>query len=285
MLAGSSLRSAIAEAQARLERAKILATARMDAELLLMYAIKKPRAFLLANPDYVLSDEELQRFQRSLSRRELHEPIQYITGEVEFYGLSLFVDSRVLIPRPETEHLVESVLERTAIDAPLRIVDVGTGSGAIAIAIATHRSHTRITALDISQDALDLATPNAKNHGVADRIRFLASDLLSAVEKEQFDVVVSNPPYIANGDGPSLSRQVREHEPAVALYAGDSGLEIYERLIPQTSRILKPGGWLALEIGFGQQDALSRLLAEWDEVSFIPDLQGIPRVACARLPK
>lgn len=285
MSPASSIRAAIADAQARLERADLHQSARMDAELLLMHAIERHRAFLLANPDFVLAKEELQKFQHLLTRREHHEPIQYITGEVEFYGLTLFVDARVLIPRPETEHLVEAVLERTPADTPLRIVDVGTGSGAIAIALAVHRPQASITTLDISQDALELATSNASHHGVADRIRFLASDLLSVVKSERFDVVVSNPPYVANGEMPSLSRQVREHEPAVALFAGDTGYEIYERLIPQAKRVLKPGGWFALEIGFGQKDALARLLAEWSEVSFISDLQGIPRVACACLPK
>ena len=285
MSQGSSIRAAIADAQARLERAGIHPTARMDAELLLMHAIQRPRAFLLANPEYVLSDEEFEKFQQSLLRRQLHEPIQYIMGTMEFYGLQLFVDARVLIPRSETEHLVEAVLERTPVDRPIRIVDVGTGSGAIAIAMAAHRPLANVAALDISPAALELATRNANHHGVADRIRFLVSDVLSAVETEQFDVVVSNPPYIAIGEGPSLSRQVREHEPAVALFAGDTGHEIYERLIPQTKRVLKSGGWLALEFGFGQKDALSRLLAGWSEVSFISDLQGIPRVVCARLPQ
>ena len=285
MPSGSSIRTSIADARARFDHAEIHTSAHMDAELLLMHAIQRPRAFLLANPDYVLSEDELQRFQRAVSRRELHEPIQYITGEVEFYGLSLCVDSRVLIPRPETEHLVESVLERAAMDNPLRIVDVGTGSGAIAIAIAVHRPLASITALDISSGALELAAHNAKHHGLTDQIRFLASDLLLEVEMEQFDIVVSNPPYVANGEGPALSKQVREHEPAVALFAGSSGREIYERIIPQAKSVLKPGGWLALEIGFGQKDSLARLLADWSEVSFIDDLQGIPRVVCARLPQ
>jgi len=285
MPSGSSIRTSIADARARFEHADIHTSAHMDAELLLMHAIQKPRAFLLANPDYVLSEDELQRFQRSVSRRELHEPIQYITGEVDFYGLSLCVDNRVLIPRPETEHLVESVLERTAMDKPLRIADVGTGSGAIAIAIAVHRPLANVIALDISSGALELAARNAKHHGLTDQIRFLASDLLVEVKTEQFDIVVSNPPYIANEEGPTLSRQVREHEPSVALFAGSSGHEIYERLIPQAKAVLNPGGWLALEIGFGQQGALSRLLEDWSELSFIDDLQGMPRVVCARLPR
>jgi release factor glutamine methyltransferase len=280
-----SIRSAMADAQARLRRADIHSSARLDAEVLLMNAIQRPRAFLLANPDYRLSENECEQFQQALARRERHEPIQYITGKAEFYGLPLFVDAGVLIPRPETEHLVEAVLERTPVDRATRIVDVGTGSGAIAIAIAAHRPLAHVTALDFSSAALATATRNAAQHGLADRIRFLDSDLLLKVATEQFDVVVSNPPYIANGEEPALSRQVREYEPAIALFAGDTGHEIYERLIPQAKQVLKPGGWLAMEIGFGQKDALAQLVTGWSEVCFISDLQGIPRVVCARRPQ
>src|SRR5450631_1502925 len=154
MILGTSVRTAIADARARLQRADIQSSARMDAELLLMNAIQRPRAFLLASPDYVLSKGEFEKFQQSVARREVHEPIQYITGTVEFYGLPLFVDASVLIPRPETEHLVDAVLERTPVDRPIRIVDVGTGSGAIAIALAVHRPLANVTALDISSAAL-----------------------------------------------------------------------------------------------------------------------------------
>jgi release factor glutamine methyltransferase len=285
MSLSSSIRAVIVDAQERLHRAEIHPSARLDAELLLMNAIQKPRAFLLANPDYVLSEKEREKFERSIARRELHEPIQYITGTVEFYGLPLSVDPSVLIPRPETEHLVEAVFERAPVDWPVRIVDVGTGSGAIAIALAAHRPLANVTALDISSAALELATCNAVRHGLANRIRFIASDLLSEVMMEQFDIVVSNPPYIANGEKSALSRQVSDYEPAVALFAGDTGHEIYERLIPEAKCVLRPGGWLAMEFGFGQKGALSQLLAQWSEVSFVDDLQGIPRVVCARLPQ
>ena len=248
-----SIRTAMADAQARLQRAEIDSPARLDAELLLMNAIQRPRAFLLANPDYILSQDEYEKFQRFLARREVHEPIQYILGTVEFYGMPLLVNANVLIPRPETEHLVETVLEKTPADTPVRIVDVGTGSGAIAIALAVHRPLASITALDISPAALELATRNAEQHGLSDRIRFLTSDLLSEVSTEQFDVVVSNPPYVANGEEPVLSRQVRDYEPAVALFAGETGHEIYERLIPQAKQrsqarwMARHGDWLWTE--------------------------------------
>jgi release factor glutamine methyltransferase len=255
---------------------------RRDAELLLLRIIQRDRAFLLTNPDAELTTEQTQQYDQWLRRRAAHEPIQYILGEQEFFGLTFHVTPDVLIPRPETEHLVEALLERVPHDELLQIADVGTGSGAIAVALAHSLSQGRITALDISDAALAIALENAKIHHVNDRIRFLNSDLLSAVAGEQFDAVVSNPPYVAESDRDSLERQVRDYEPASALFAGPSGLDIYNRLIPQARELLKPGGWLLMEIGQGQQDALTQLLSGWSRVSFIDDLQGIPRVACAQ---
>ncbi len=255
---------------------------RRDAELLLLRIIQRDRAFLLTNPDAELTTEQTQQYDQWLRRRAAHEPIQYILGEQEFFGLTFHVTPDVLIPRPETEHLVEALLERVPHDELLQIADVGTGSGAIAVALAHSLSQGRITALDISDAALAIALENAKIHHVNDRIRFLNSDLLSAVAGEQFDAVVSNPPYVAESDRDSLERQVRDYEPASALFAGPSGLDIYNRLIPQARELLKPGGWLLMEIGQGQQDALTQLLSGWSSVSFIDDLQGIPRVACAQ---
>ncbi len=255
---------------------------RRDAELLLLRIIQRDRAFLLTNPDAELTTEQTQQYDQWLRRRAAHEPIQYILGEQEFFGLTFHVTPDVLIPRPETEHLVEALLERVPHDELLQIADVGTGSGAIAVALAHSLSQGRITALDISDAALAIALENAKIHHVNDRIRFLNSDLLSAVAGEQFDAVVSNPPYVAESDRDSLERQVRDYEPVSALFAGPSGLDIYNRLIPQARELLKPGGWLLMEIGQGQQDALTQLLSGWSRVGFIDDLQGIPRVACAQ---
>jgi release factor glutamine methyltransferase len=166
----------------------------------------------------------------------------------------------------------------------MRIADIGTGSGAIAIALAVHLPHAAITALDISADALAIATTNAHKHNVTARIRFLQSDLLSAVDHEPatFDAIVSNPPYIPETDRATLHPQVRDHEPPTALFAGETGLDIYRRLIPQAHTALKPNGLLALEIGHGQQEDITALLANWQEVSFVLDLQRIPRVALAR---
>ena len=246
------------------------------------HATGHDRAFLLTHPDAELTPERQALYEQWLERRARHEPVQYIFGEQEFYGLALRVTPDVLIPRPETEHLVETALHRLAHDAPICIADIGTGSGAIAIALAYKLPHAAVTALDTSRPALEIAQHNAKRHNLIARIRFLESDLLAAVAGEKFDAVVSNPPYIAESE--TLEEQVREYEPEAALYAGPAGLEIYQRLIPQAWGALKPSGWLLLEIGHGQRDALTALLADWNEVEFVNDLQGIPRVACARRP-
>ncbi|HEX3940661.1 MAG TPA: peptide chain release factor N(5)-glutamine methyltransferase [Acidobacteriaceae bacterium] len=251
-----------------------------DAELLLLRAIGRGRSFLMAHPEAELDFRQLEQYRRWLKRRAAHEPIQYITGEQEFFGLNLRVTTAVLIPRPETEHLVEALLARVPRDQPLRIVDVGSGSGAIAIALAHSLPQAALTALDLSPAALEIARENAAQHGLAERVRCVESDLLAAVTGERFDAVVSNPPYIA--DTEELEPQVFDYEPRAALFAGPTGMEIYRRLIPQARQALEPGGWLVLEIGFGQREAVGCLLEGWEDVTFLPDLQGIPRVAAAR---
>ena len=255
---------------------------RRDAELLLLRLIDRDRAFLLTHPDLLLTTDQTAQYESWLRRRALHEPIQYILGEQEFFGLTFAVTPDVLIPRPETEHLVEALLARVPHDRPLRIADVGTGSGAIAVALSYALPEAQVTALDISVSALAVAKRNAETHHVAGRMRFLTSDVLSAVASERFDAIVSNPPYVAEADRASLEPQVRDYEPSGALFAGTSGLDVYERLIPEAHAALEPGGWLLTEIGQGQRDALTQLLSGWNNVGFIDDLQGIPRVACAR---
>ena len=275
-------------------------TAVPDAAVLLMYSLGIDRAALIAHPDRPLTREQLADMQRLVERRLRFEPIQYILGSQEFFGLEFKVTPAVLIPRPETETLVEAVLtqlksapitsqplpdQRDPDHSPLRIADVGTGSGAIAVALAHSLPNAHITALDLSPHILAIAQENAATNGVAGRIRFLESDLLTAVASEApFDAIVSNPPYIPITDAPSLHPQVRDFEPAHALFAGPQGLDLYARLIPQAFALLKPGGLLALEIGHGQSDAIAALLAGWHHVHFIPDLQQIPRVAIARRP-
>jgi release factor glutamine methyltransferase len=262
----------------------LVATASRDAQLLLLHLLGASRSTLFAHPDRELSPSDQFRYEAIIARRLTHEPIQYITGEQEFYGLAFHVTPAVLIPRPETEHLVEAVLKRLSKDQPLRILDVGTGSGAIAIAFASHLPQAVITAVDLSPAALSIAQENAHQHQVADRIRFLESDLLSSFSpSEKFDAIVSNPPYISESDRLTLHPQVREHEPAQALFAANNGFAIYERLVPEAHAALNPGGLLALEIGYGQRDHIAHLLQSWQEVSFIEDLQGIPRVSLARL--
>ena len=286
-----NLRQALNTAAAQLAQDKDLnATAHRDAELLLLHTLQAPRIVLIAHPERELTSGQQTLYQRSIDRRLRHEPIQYITGRQEFYGILLEVTPAVLIPRPETEHLVEAVLHLLPADQPLRIADIGTGSGAIAIALALHLPQARITALDLSTDALAVAAANARRHAVSDRIRLLHSDLLNAIpqhapgrgEDDGFDAIVSNPPYIPESDRAALHPQVRDHEPPAALFAGEHGLDLYRRLIPQAWSALKTNGLLALEIGHGQRDALATLLADWQRVTFVDDLQGIPRVALAR---
>lgn len=258
-------------------------TAFPDATLLFTLAFAMTRATLMAHPDRCLDREQQAIYQRLLERRLRFEPMQYIVGETEFYGLPLKVTPAVLIPRPETELLVETVAERLGKQDQLHIADVGTGSGAIAIALAHLLPLAKVTAVDLSTDALALAQTNASTNRLSDRIVFLQSDLLQAIPAGiSFDCIVSNPPYIPSGDAPTLHPQVRDHEPALALFSGLDGLDIYRRLVPQAHALLTPGGLLALEIGFGQRDAIAGLLGGWNELEFLPDLQQIPRVALAR---
>lgn len=262
---------------------------RRDAEALLLHVTRRERTALLARWNEVLDAEEAACYVELVARRLAGEPMQYIFGETEFYGLPFHVTPDVLIPRPETELLVEKVIEWAAgpasrIPAP-RILDIGTGSGAIAVALARKLPHAEVTAIDLSAPALAIARQNAERNGV-DRIRFLRGDLLAPVTGETFDAVVSNPPYVSRADRDSLSVEVRDYEPGLALFAGGDGLDIYRRLIPAASDVLTPGGLLALEFGYGQDDSLSALLtvAGFQTIQIFPDLQGIPRVAFAQRP-
>ena len=262
-------------------RARLAATSsnpRRDAEVLLTYLLGWDQAILLTHPERLLSPAESDRWESLLKRRLAYEPMQYITGSQEFFGLLFEVTPDVLIPRPETEHLVEAVLEHVGGEA-VRILDVGTGSGAIAVVLAHARPRSHVTAVELSPAALEVARRNAERHGVLAQVTFLQSDLLAAVEGAEFDLVVSNPPYIAEAE--VLEPQVSNYEPHSALYAGPTGLEVYERLIPQARKVLKPRGRLLLEIGYGQQPAVEALLGGWGSVKVIHDLQGIPRVVQA----
>ena len=262
--------------------------ARQDAETLLLGVLVKNRAWLLAHMDDELEHRVVIHFMLQIALRLEGTPIQYLSpnGQTEFYGLPICVSPGVLIPRPETEHLVDqTILLAMKLQAP-RIVDVGTGSGCIAIALAHHLPDAEITAIDLSPTALIRASESAALNQLSPCIRFLEGDLLAPVAGEQFEIIVSNPPYVPTTDRDSLSVEVREYEPALALFAGEDGLEVYRRLIPAAFDALIPGGYLLLEIGFGQSPAIIDLLARsgFAQIEFVPDLQGIPRVASAQRP-
>lgn len=257
--------------------------ARRDAEALLQFLLRKERAALLARWKEKLEAAEGRRYLELIHRRSLGEPLQYITGETEFYGLPFAVSPAVLISRPETEHLVEHALELAKHFAAPRILDVGTGSGAIAVSLAHLLPQATVTTIDISLPALEVARKNARQNHVADRIRFLHGDLLQPIAGESFELILSNPPYVPTVDKPTLSVEVRDYEPELALFAGEDGFDLYRRLVPAAHAALIPGGFLAMEIGYGQQSAMETLLSEsrFSSIAFLPDLQGIPRVASA----
>ncbi len=258
--------------------------ARRDAETLLLNTLAQNRAWLLAHLDDSLSAREADCYMGLLEQRASGQPVQYIQGVCEFYGFPFHVTRDVLIPRPETELLVEkAILLARATNQP-RILDVGTGSGAIAIALAKHLIDARIVATDVSRAALDIAELNAGENKVQDRIRFFCGDLLAPVAGERFEIIISNPPYVPEVDRDSLAVEVREYEPAQALFAGEDGLAVYRRLIPDAFAALVPEGFLVLEIGYGQESSVCALLrdAGFEEIAFAADLQGIPRVASAR---
>jgi release factor glutamine methyltransferase len=273
-------------AQAELSKGPHPERARPDAEALLLHVTRRTRASLLAHQDEPLDPVDAGLYCALVARRLTGEPMQYISGETEFYGMPFRVTPDVLIPRPETEHLVEKVIGLLPCFTKPRIVDVGTGSGVIAVALAHEWPGAAITAIDISAPALELARWNAERLGFAACIRFLQGDLLAPVAVEQFEIVVSNPPYVAEADRDSLSVEVREYEPAQALFAGGDGLDVYRRLIPAAFRVLVPGGRVALEMGDGQRVAMSALLGDsgFEQLEFASDLQGIPRVASGRRP-
>ena len=328
---------------------------RLNAEVLLMFTLGCDRAYLYAHAERELSAEEQARYHAALEERARGKPAQYITGHQEFWGLDLLVSPAVLIPRPETEHVVETVLE--LVDAlpvshpepaaagegsalrsplathhsplgprhsPLRLVDVGTGSGCIALALAKELPGAEIVAVDISAAALEIARANAARLQLDQRVQFVESNLLAAFlpsptchpERSEsrsagraqskdpypadrlpaaprhshdaahrfphFDFIVSNPPYVGSSAPEKVQREVRDFEPKVAVFAGESGLEVYHQLIPQARQHLTPGGWLVMEIGFSMEAAVRDLLEGWQEVRVTHDLQGIPRVVAAR---
>jgi len=259
----------------------------MNAELLIMFTLDCDRAYLYAHPERELVPDEIRRYDEAIARRASGVPAQYITGHQEFWGLDLIVSPAVLIPRPETEHVVETVLElATGAGTParqgLRMVDVGTGSGAIAIALAKELPNAEIHATDISVEALEVARANAARHDLTSRIQFHQTDLLQGLEDGEFDFVVSNPPYVGESEEGQVQLEVRKFEPRDAVFAGPTGLEVIERLIPQAHKALRGGGWLVCEISGHIADGVRQSLSGYKDVQITNDLQGIARVARAR---
>jgi release factor glutamine methyltransferase len=285
-----SVSSALPAAIARLE-ARRVPSAALAAELLLMHVIGRERAFLYAHPEFVLDANQSALFSQLVEQRAAGTPVQYLTGRQEFWGLEFEVNPSVLIPRPETEHVVEVALARVGERRadPLVVADVGTGSGCLAVALARELPNARFLATDISPAALEVARRNAERHGVAPRIEFRRANLLRTFladgrpVKRCFDLIVSNPPYIGLNEVPSLPPEVLR-EPREALFAGPDGAEVYPRLIEQAKSLLRGGGWLVVELGHQSAARVAPLVQTplWLDVSVERDLAGIDRVLSAR---
>ena len=284
-------RALLTEARAQLQAAGVDSPA-LEARLLLAHALDAPPESLLAEPDQDVSDDTESRFREGLARRLGREPLFYITGEREFYGLPFYVDTRALIPRPETELLVEEAiaaareLAHDSTDgAGLTIADVGTGSGCIVVATATVLTGARFVATDISAEAVEVARHNAERHGVADRITFAVGDLLEPLTGP-VSIIVANPPYIPAENLPTLQAEIRDHEPRVAVDGGAGGMTIAERLIRAAPPYLRPGGRLLMEVGYGQAPLMADVAREvfpaGAVVDMALDLAGIPRVVRCR---
>jgi release factor glutamine methyltransferase len=291
------VRTALKEGIARLRAARVPSDT-LAAELLLIHSLGRDRAWLYSHAETPIDPDVSEKYFALVARRAAGEPTQYLTGKQEFWGLEFEVTPAVLIPRPETEHLIEVALERlgprgieidlrTGAPSPrLRIADVGTGSGCLAIALAHELPHAEIFATDISAPALEVARRNAGRHAVSGRIHFLQTNLLEACigESPLFDLVVSNPPYVALDGAATLPREIREHEPSAALFGGPTGTEIYSRLIEQAGALLRPRGTLVLELGYDLAARVRAILAAqsgWANVCVTNDLAGIPRVLAA----
>jgi len=272
-----TLRTALIQGTQLLEEASV-AVPRLTAEVLLSHALQCERVYLYAHPEQELREVEWIRFGRYLHERMQGKPTQYIVKRQEFYSRDFRVTPDVLIPRPETEHVVEVALN-VARDAG-RILDVGTGSGALAVTLQLETGAGAF-ATDISPAAVGVAAGNAVRLGA--RVVFVVCDLLSAITDQSMDLIVSNPPYVPLGAREGLQREVRDWEPHVALFAGESGVELYARIAADAVRVLRPGGWLIMELGFGTADRISAMLAGWTDVRVEPDLAGIPRVIAARI--
>ena len=264
--------------------------ARREAGSLLQYVIRRDRTFLLSHPEYVLTAEEEDCLRRYVVRRANGEPLQYITGKQAFFGLDFAVTKDVLIPRPETELMVERALKLLGTEPTDPIIcDVGTGSGCIAIALLHQKQGASAIGIDVSEAAIRVAKRNAQSHHVTNRLTLLAADGFSALHPTQkrFDLIVSNPPYVAGSAWDGLQREVRDHEPRVALVSGTDGLVMIRRLLNESGAFLKPGGHLLFEIGFDQTEVVQSLIdrSTWNVLDIQEDLQGIPRIVVLQKPE
>ena len=296
-----SVRGMLKLGVARLRDAKVPSYT-LAAELLLLHVVGRDRTWIYAHPEENLSASQVEDFLRLIARRQAGEPTQHLTGRQEFWGLQFRVTRDVLIPRPETEHLIEVALDRLAVreiraGRPAKLsgdhvtlIDVGTGSGCIAIALAKELPGATVYATDISPAALGVAQQNAARLGFENRVHFVESNLFAAFSPlasshlpPSFDLVVSNPPYVSRRNSSSLAEEVREHEPALALYGGEGGHEFYSALVSQAAEHLKPTGLLVLELGYDSLPAVRPLLEcqDWRNVGITNDLAGIPRVLSA----
>jgi len=262
---------------------------RTNAELLLGAVLNKSKVDIYLDKDRVLSPDEIQKFNRFIKERISHKPVQYIVGTVEFFGLEFKVDERVLIPRPETETLVEVVIEQPAVKENPRIIDLGTGSGAIAVSLASNVRNSFIYATDVSGDALELAKENASRNNVEGQIEFLCGDLFEALKKRslegRIDCVVSNPPYVSKNEFDDLPREVKDYEPVVALKTDEEGTSFHSRIIEDSLGFLNKGGILALEVGLGQADRVADLIRDrkdFKDTEIKRDLGGIERIVVSR---
>ena len=302
------IRAALKQGLAQLREAQVPSYT-LAAELLLIQALGRDRTWIYSHPEEEISASDAKRFFALIRRRAAGEPTQHLTGKQEFWGLEFEVTPEVLIPRPETEHVIEVALDRLAVreiragrkqtlsGEGLLIADIGTGSGCIAIALAKELPASALVATDVSRAALAVACRNAMRHGVTGRVRFVEANLLeesgewraASGEKKptrgqlSFDLIVSNPPYVGRREAATLMREVREHEPEVALYGGEEGYEFYGDLIAQAALLLKPGGILVLELGHNSLPAVEPLLdaSNWTNVGVTNDLAGIARVLAA----
>lgn len=302
------LREALIAANRILNEAGV-STARIDAEVLMQHVLQKEKIFLITEPAYEFSAEEEKRFFETVNERASGKPVSYITGEKEFMGLPFTVNEAVLIPRPDTEILTEEAVRllkdelqmrdkltdigiktaetgAEAVTGGVKVLDMCTGSGAIAVSIAYYVNRAEVTAADISGEALEVAGINAEKNDIAERMTFVQGNLFENIDDgEEYDMIVSNPPYIKTEDVAGLMTDVKDFEPELALDGGDDGLDFYRIIIPEAEKRLKKGGYLLFEIGMDQGDDLRKLFAEnggFEDVRVLQDLAGLDRTVCAK---